>query len=145
LPEARWHFRKQFQNIAGHSLALVILSTDGYANSFEKEGDFLKAGTDYLHLIRTKGIEHVNERLEQWLLETSQKGSGDDITVGIVIAPAPEAFLEVRESATGLDKQSGSASENARDSEPRPVERPAEVWLERIINSRPLIRLRQGI
>lgn len=141
LPEARRHFRKQFQRIAGHPPALVILCTDGYANSFE-ESDFLKAGADYLHLIRTKGIDHVNERLEQWLLETSKKGSGDDITVGIVIAPEPETFVEARESAAGLDQQSGSASEN---SELRPVERPAGAQLERIINSRPLIRLKQSI
>jgi hypothetical protein len=51
----------------------LILCTDGYANSFE-DGDFLKTGADSPHLIRTKGIEHVDEHLQQWLLETSQKG-----------------------------------------------------------------------
>jgi hypothetical protein len=58
----------------------------GYANSFE-DADFLKTGSDYLDLIRTHGIEHVNGHLEQWLSETTAKGSGDDITVGILIAP----------------------------------------------------------
>jgi hypothetical protein len=144
LPEARRHFRKRFQRIAGHSPALVILSTDGYANSFE-EGDFLKAGPDYLHLIRSKGIEHVNERLGQWLRETSQQGSGDDITVGIAVAPELEAFANVGESTAELDRQNGSVSENAGDSELGPVERSAGARLERIINSRPLIRLQRSI
>jgi hypothetical protein len=144
LPQARRHFRKKFQKVAGASPALVLLSTDGYANSFE-EGGFLKAGADYLHLIRTKGIDHVNERLGQWLLETSQQGSGDDITVGIVIAPEPGAFVDARESTAELDQQNGSASENAGDTEFRPVERPAGPRLERIINSNPLIRLQQCI
>jgi serine/threonine protein phosphatase PrpC len=86
LPQARRHFRTQFQKIAGQPPALLMLCSDGYANSFEEDG-FLKAGTDYLDLIQTKGIEYVNEHLEQWLSETSQKGSGDDITVGIIAAP----------------------------------------------------------
>ncbi len=86
LPEARKYFHTQFQTIAADPPALVMLSTDGYSNSFE-DADFLKTGSDYLDLIRTDGIEHVNGHLRQWLSETTAKGSGDDITVGIVIAP----------------------------------------------------------
>ena len=89
LPEARKYFHKLFQTIADDPPALVMLSTDGYANSFE-DADFLKTGSDYLDLIRAEGIEHVNGHLEQWLSETTAKGSGDDITAGIVIAPQLE-------------------------------------------------------
>lgn len=93
LPEARKYFRKQVQTIAADPPALVILSTDGYANSFE-DADFLKTGSDYLDLIRTEGVEHVNGHLKRWLSETTAKGSGDDITVGIVIAPPLEGVCK---------------------------------------------------
>jgi serine/threonine protein phosphatase PrpC len=96
LPEARKYFQSQFQTIAADPPALVMLSTDGYANSFE-DPDFLKTGSDYLDLIRTHGIEYVESHLEQWLSETTAKGSGDDITVGIVIASPLEVACKVQE------------------------------------------------
>jgi len=33
-----------------------LLSTDGYANSFRSDEDFLKIGHDYLEIIREQGI-----------------------------------------------------------------------------------------
>ena len=68
--------------------ALTMLSTDGYINSFTNAGEFFKVGTDLLTMIRSAGIEAVDGKLEGWLAEASQQGSGDDITLGIVCRTA---------------------------------------------------------
>ena len=63
--------------------ALILLSTDGYSNSFQDEAGFLKVGSDLLHMIRTTagGLDMVKEHLVAWLTESTYAGSGDDITV----------------------------------------------------------------
>ena len=64
--------------------ALVLLSTDGYANSFRSDDDFLKIGADYLEIIREQGIAVLAEELPAILTEATQQGSGDDITLAIL-------------------------------------------------------------
>jgi hypothetical protein len=64
--------------------ALVMLATDGYANSFREDGGFLAVGPDLLRMIHTEGIAPIDENLETWLREASELGSGDDITVGLL-------------------------------------------------------------
>jgi serine/threonine protein phosphatase PrpC len=84
-PDAWQDFRVRFQVFSSTPPALILLSTDGYANSFpKKEEDFLKVGSDILDMIRSDGLDKVSDNLEGWLLEASKKGSGDDITVGII-------------------------------------------------------------
>ena len=61
-----------------------MLSTDGYANSFADDAGFYQAGTDLLMAIRRLGIRRVTYRLKKWLRSTSELGSGDDITVGLI-------------------------------------------------------------
>jgi hypothetical protein len=63
---------------------LVLLSTDGYANSFRSDDDFLKIGQDYLEIIREQGIASLAEELPAILTEATQQGSGDDITLAIL-------------------------------------------------------------
>jgi hypothetical protein len=63
---------------------LVLLSTDGYANSFREDEGFLAVGPDLLHMIRSEGIDPVCGKLEVWLREASEQGSGDDVTLGIL-------------------------------------------------------------
>ena len=63
---------------------LILLATDGYSNSFSSAEDFHQAGTDFLRLIQEEGTKAVGASLKKFLLETSKKGSGDDITVGII-------------------------------------------------------------
>jgi serine/threonine protein phosphatase PrpC len=77
-------FRFSFQTLAGPPPALILLSTDGYANSFIGEEDFLKVGKDLLEMIRSDGLDEVNQNLETWLNEASAAGSGDDITLAII-------------------------------------------------------------
>ena len=64
--------------------ALVLLSTDGYANSFQSDQDFLKIGQDYLEIIRQQSIDSLADDLPSILTEATQQGSGDDITLAIL-------------------------------------------------------------
>jgi serine/threonine protein phosphatase PrpC len=64
--------------------ALVVMATDGYANSFREDHGFLRTGEDLLQTIREEGIESVARSLEDWLNEASTLGSGDDITVAVL-------------------------------------------------------------
>jgi hypothetical protein len=64
--------------------SLVLLSTDGYPNSFRSDEDFIKIGQDYLEIIRQQGISSLAEELPSILTEATQQGSGDDITLAIM-------------------------------------------------------------
>jgi len=75
----------QFYPLTGRPApALVMLSTDGYSNSFSKQEDFHQVGTDFLQLIREHGLATVMQHMGGWLEQTSQEGSGDDITVSLL-------------------------------------------------------------
>jgi hypothetical protein len=78
------HVRTAFQVLAGAPPALILVTSDGYANSYRDEAGFLQVGNDLLAIIRAQGLEYVAAHLETWLDEVSRQGSGDDITLGIV-------------------------------------------------------------
>src|SRR6202522_1564966 len=82
-PEAWKDFRSTWVTDAALP-SLVLLSTDGYANSFRSDEDFLKIGQDYLEIIRQQGIASLAEELPAILTEATQQGSGDDITLAIL-------------------------------------------------------------
>jgi len=63
---------------------LILLSTDGYCNSFNSESGFLKIGLDYLALLEKFGYSYLSENLSDILRQTSREGSGDDITLGFI-------------------------------------------------------------
>ncbi|NET43467.1 PP2C family serine/threonine-protein phosphatase [Okeania sp. SIO2B3] len=63
---------------------MIIVSTDGYANSFDSEDKFIKIGKDYLDMIRQQTFDEVESQLKGFLEQTSQGGSGDDITFGLI-------------------------------------------------------------
>ena len=92
LREAANDFRVSFQALAGMPPALLVLSTDGYSNSFQHEDGFLKAGSDFLAILRESGPMVIKEQLSVWLDETSRMGSGDDVTV--LIAYRQDTILE---------------------------------------------------
>jgi serine/threonine protein phosphatase PrpC len=84
-----WHdIRVEIQFHAGKLQnqipALILLATDGYSNSFSSEADFQKIGSDYYDMICSTGLDKVADALTEYLSETSQEGSGDDITLGII-------------------------------------------------------------
>lgn len=83
--------------------ALLLLSTDGYANSFCSDADYLKVGTDFLEFLRRDGAETVGRQLPAILEDASANGSGDDITLAILagdidameqVAPHPKAAVD---------------------------------------------------
>ncbi len=73
-----------FRSSDGPPPALILVSSDGYANSFLTDEDFLRLGPDYLELLRQYGPDKVQAQLEKILPEASRKGSGDDITLGFI-------------------------------------------------------------
>ena len=77
-------FQTHFQVLSGLPPALILVSTDGYGNSFRDEAGFFMVGADILEMIRSDGLDAVDGRLQTWLTEASQEGSGDDITLGIL-------------------------------------------------------------
>jgi len=84
MPEAWREVQVGLAPLTPHAPVLVLLSTDGYSNSFRKDRGFLRVGRDILELVQTQGMAQVDSDLEAWLNEASDLGSGDDITVGLL-------------------------------------------------------------
>jgi hypothetical protein len=83
-PEAWRDFRVTFQPLTQSRPALILLSTDGYPNSFRDESGFMKVGSDLLTMIRENGLASVKDHLAGWLRDSTHAGSGDDVTLGIL-------------------------------------------------------------
>lgn len=64
--------------------ALITISTDGYANSFRSDADFLQIGPDYLQMVNESGAGAVESELPAILQDTTTNGSGDDITLAVL-------------------------------------------------------------
>lgn len=62
---------------------IFTLSSDGFSNSYKSETDFHNTLIEYLGMIKEHGLDAVEENLQGWLNETSEMGSGDDITLCI--------------------------------------------------------------
>jgi WD40 repeat protein len=71
-----------------HRPTLVLLSTDGYSNSYGDDEDaFFKVGHDLKNYLERKGVDWVKQNLDGWLKNTTRTGSGDDITVALAWSP----------------------------------------------------------
>jgi hypothetical protein len=120
-------FRIRFQPLERSPPALILVSTDGYANSFRSEADFLKVGSDLQNMIRENGIEYVRRSLEEWLNEASKDGSGDDVTLGLIyptdIAKSEDA------GADPAGQESGMGDEKGRQTGPRALWRKLWSWV----------------
>ncbi len=81
--DAPGEFQVRVDALRAAAPALIMLSTDGYANCFSHDDDFFKVGADFLAYLRHEGAGYVREKLEEWLRQSSYDGSGDDITVGL--------------------------------------------------------------
>lgn len=92
------HFKEQQLETTSNPLA-IQLSTDGYANSFSGQEGFRKTISDYYQILNQVALEKVKEALPIWLQESSDKGSGDDVTlVGIYkINPAQDKEIATQE------------------------------------------------
>ncbi|HEX8249213.1 MAG TPA: PP2C family serine/threonine-protein phosphatase, partial [Pyrinomonadaceae bacterium] len=89
LPKAERDFRFLVGKISrDESPAMILLSTDGYLNSFSSEAGFFQAGTDILQMLASEsGFDAVNDNLKGWLEEATRMGSGDDCTVAVIYRP----------------------------------------------------------
>lgn len=81
MKDAEKFFKINVKRIDHNPPKLILISTDGYSNSFKDDESFYKAGKDFLEIILKDGISIVRENLEGWLKETSDQGSGDDTTM----------------------------------------------------------------
>jgi len=70
-------------------ISCILVSTDGYSNSFSEYNGFMKVILDIREEVLSHpngviaGIDDINEMLPEWLNETSSQGSGDDISLVI--------------------------------------------------------------
>jgi len=105
--------------------SLILLSTDGYANSFASPEAFGQVAPDLLALIHKQGFGSVCDQLEGWLNEASAEGSGDDVTVGLLwdrTAHRSTVAAEHTDSTTLPTSATSSSNEKIDDSpEQRPV------------------------
>lgn len=65
--------------------ALILLTTDGYANSFSDAAGFHKVGSDLLEMMRSDGFDAINRSIKGWLEEATTAGSGDDCTLAFIV------------------------------------------------------------
>ena len=84
MEHAAREVRVRFQAAFDAGPAMILLATDGYANSFVNEEAFLKVGSDLLDILREDGAAVVAGALPSWLDDASAAGSGDDISLGIL-------------------------------------------------------------
>jgi hypothetical protein len=92
LQNAQNLFRSSFRSLGDRCPDLIAVSTDGYSNSFADSGSFQKIGPDFLRLIRTHGVEYVHRDLGSWLDRASENGSGDDITLGLMVRQTAQSM-----------------------------------------------------
>jgi serine/threonine protein phosphatase PrpC len=69
---------------------LIALATDGYANSFDNDAEFLVIGRDFKRYLEQSGMDWVFGHMHDWLTETSEHGSGDDITLALAWFGTPD-------------------------------------------------------
>ena len=118
MPNSWKLFRFGLQPLSDPLPALIMLSTDGYSNSYKTEDDFFKVAKDILGIARAEGETVIRENLGTWLKETSEKASGDDITVGAIF----------REDVLRLPDEAGEHShEQAAETVPRDSEEAGEA------------------
>jgi len=62
----------------------IFTCTDGFSNSFVDDKSFFNTVLEYQKLVQIQSKEFIKDNLPIWLNETSEKGSGDDISVGLL-------------------------------------------------------------
>lgn len=62
----------------------ILLSTDGYANSYPSNNSFFNMVGELYQEICDHGLGPILDSLPTWLAETTAQGSGDDISVALL-------------------------------------------------------------
>jgi serine/threonine protein phosphatase PrpC len=96
--EADSLFRFYFQPIIGQFPDLILLSTDGYSNSFPNDNEFQKTALDYNNLYKEEGLDFIRKNITGWLTDTTVHGSGDDLTTILVFKTLDNESTTKRET-----------------------------------------------
>ena len=109
---------------------LVLLSTDGYANAFNTDRDFLQIGGDYLNWLDEQGTAAIARQLPAVLTEATQQGSGDDVTLLMAYAAErPFAAQAASPSTAGTGEAKSGAPQRAPVATERaPAAVPKWMW-----------------
>jgi serine/threonine protein phosphatase PrpC len=100
LEHAAEDFRFTVRPLEDDLPAMILLTTDGYANSFSSTAGFHQVGGDILEMMRADGFDSVNRNIKGWLEQATAEGSGDDCTLALIVrADALEANRSPKESA----------------------------------------------
>jgi Protein phosphatase 2C len=85
-PDAFDSFRYGIVDSSPEPPVVLLLATDGYANSQVAESWQAKVGSDIENLLSANGSDRVGRELKSWVATcASENGSGDDTTVSLVI------------------------------------------------------------
>jgi hypothetical protein len=115
---------------AGDLPALILLTTDGYYNSFSTIAGFHQVGGDLLQMLRDPdGFGTVNRSVKGWLEEATAAGSGDDCTLAIIcrmdaLKASPSSSnttSNTNASAASSDASSAASSQSAPSQTPSPT------------------------
>lgn len=88
--------------------ALILMTTDGYYNSFSTTAGFHQVGGDLIQMLREPdGFGNVNRSVKGWLEEATAAGSGDDCTLVIICRMDSLQSNEVRGQRLDVSKQEG--------------------------------------
>jgi len=78
------YFNFLYQPVVNGFPDLIFLATDGYANSYKDETDFQKVAMDYCSIYKDDGADYIKQNINAWLKDTTENGSGDDITCAMI-------------------------------------------------------------
>lgn len=96
--EADSLFRFYYQPVIGQLPDLILLSTDGYSNSFPNDNEFQKTALDYNNLYKDEGLDFIRKNITGWLTDTTVHGSGDDLTTILVFKTLDNESTTKRET-----------------------------------------------
>ena len=85
MPNAVKFVRTKFDATRDTPPQLIMISTDGYYNSYSSEPSFSQVAADLLDFINSNGIDYVENNLADWLNEVSLQGSGDDVSLALLV------------------------------------------------------------
>jgi serine/threonine protein phosphatase PrpC len=83
-PTAAQELRSWCRSLAGWTPELVLVATDGFANSYADEAGVRRAASEYLQAVQSTGLAAVAHQLPGWLREVTFGGAGDDVTVALL-------------------------------------------------------------
>lgn len=105
--------------------ALILMTTDGYYNSFSTTAGFHQVGSDLVQMLREEnGFDTVSRGLKGWLEEATAAGSGDDCTLAIICrmdALKPTVTLNDAASASESSTVSPADSSSSVSSSQNPT------------------------